>query len=225
MGFSLPISRPLERTGAERAVLVRRTYGLVLIGVLCTVAGVAFALTQPALLDLSARHPILSFLAAFAPLWFAMRNPTAFPLNVSLVLLFTLLEGICLAPVIAIYGAHDPSLIWQAGGLTVSTFGVLTAYAWISRRDFSAWGSFFVVGLWVVIVTSLLNLFFHSESVSLAIAGAAVLVFSGLLIFDTWRIRHVFGPDDYVIAAVTIYLDLLNLFLALLSLLGGGRRR
>jgi FtsH-binding integral membrane protein len=47
---------------------------------------------------------------------------------------------------------------------------------------------------------------------------------SGLLIFDTWRLRNVFGPDDYVVAAVSIYLDLLNLFLFILRLLGGGRR-
>jgi FtsH-binding integral membrane protein len=49
------------------------------------------------------------------------------------------------------------------------------------------------------------------------------MVFSGLLVFDTWRLRNVFGPDDYVQAAVTIYLDLLNMFLAILNLLGGRR--
>ena len=223
MGFSLPISRPLVRTGAERATLVRRTYGLVLIGVLFTVGGVAFAFTQAALMETVTRHPFLSFLAVIAPLWLAMRKPTAFPMNIGFVLLFTVIEGIWIAPFIAFYGAKDPSLVWQAGALTLSTFGVLTAYAWVSRRDFSAWGSFFVVGLWVLIGTSLLNLFFHSEAASLAIAGATVLVFSGLLIFDTWRIRNVFGPDDYVVAAVTIYLDLLNLFMAILRLLGGRR--
>ena len=58
-----------------------------------------------------------------------------------------------------------------------------------------------------------------------AVAGATVLVFSGLLVFDTWRIRNSFGPDDYVLAAVNIYLDLLNLFTAILTLLGGSRRR
>jgi FtsH-binding integral membrane protein len=50
-----------------------------------------------------------------------------------------------------------------------------------------------------------------------------VFVFGGLLIFDTWRLKNVFGPDDYVQAAVAIYLDLLNMFLAILSLLGGRR--
>jgi FtsH-binding integral membrane protein len=55
------------------------------------------------------------------------------------------------------------------------------------------------------------------------LAGVTVLVFSGLLVFDTWRIRNRFGPNEYVGAAVTIYLDLLNLFLAFLRILGGRR--
>ena len=113
----------------------------------------------------------------------------------------------------------------QAGILTLSTFGVLTLYAWISRRDFSAWGSFLVVGLWVLIGTSVLNMFFRNQTAGLWIAGVGVLLFSGLLVFDTWRLRNVYGPDDYVMAAVNIYLDLLNMFVAILSLLGGGRRQ
>ena len=55
------------------------------------------------------------------------------------------------------------------------------------------------------------------------LAGVTVLVFSGLLVFDTWRIRNSFGPNEYVGAAVTIYLDLLNLFMAFLRILGGRR--
>ncbi len=55
------------------------------------------------------------------------------------------------------------------------------------------------------------------------LAGVTVLVFSGLLVYDTWRIRNVYGPNDYVAAAVQIYLDLLNIFLGLLRVLGGRR--
>jgi FtsH-binding integral membrane protein len=77
--------------------------------------------------------------------------------------------------------------------------------------------------LWVLIATSLINLFVRNATASIWIAGAAVLVFSGLLVFDTWRLRNVYGPNDYVPAAVNIYLDLLNLFLALLQLVGGRR--
>jgi FtsH-binding integral membrane protein len=67
-------------------------------------------------------------------------------------------------------------------------------------------------------------MFFGSASGYTWIAGIGVLLFSGLLVFDTWRMRNVFGPDDYVIAAVSIYLDLLNMFLFILSLLSGNRK-
>ncbi|MEO6778139.1 MAG: Bax inhibitor-1 family protein, partial [Gemmatimonadaceae bacterium] len=116
------------------------------------------------------------------------------------------------------------AIVTQAATITVGAFGILTLYAFVSRRDFSAWGSFFVVGLWVLIATSVLNMFFGNASSSLWLAGGTVLVFSGLLVFDTWRLRNVYGPEDYVLAAVAIYLDLLNMFLAVLRLLGGGRR-
>src|SRR5919199_2488126 len=121
---------------------------------------------------------------------------------------------------------RQPGIIAQTGLLTGSTFAVLTGYAFVSRRDFSAWGGFLTVGLWVLIGTMLLNLFFHSAAAQLWLAAVGVLIFSGLLVFDTWRIRNVYGPDDYVAAAVTIYLDLLNMFVFILSLpSGGGRRR
>ncbi|HVH39122.1 MAG TPA: Bax inhibitor-1/YccA family protein [Gemmatimonadaceae bacterium] len=223
MDFSIPNQGVLVRTGAERATLVRRTYLLVLAGVVLTMAGVAFTFSQPALLGAVARHPIITMICAFVPLVMATRARATFPANIGLALLFTFTMGIAISPVIYIYSQTQPSLIPQAGILTLSTFSVLTIYAWVSKRDFSAMGSFFVVGLWVLIGTSLLNIFFRNETASLWIAGATVLVFSGLLIFDTWRLKNVYGPDDYVQAAVAIYLDLLNMFMAILRLLGGRR--
>jgi FtsH-binding integral membrane protein len=132
---------------------------------------------------------------------------------------------VAIAPIIYVYSRNDPGVVSQAGILTLSTFGILTMYTFVSRRDFSAWGSFLVVGLWVLIGTSLLNMFFRNQTASLWMAAVGVLLFSGLLVFDTWRLRNRYGPDDYVPAAVAIYLDLLNMFLFILQLLGGGRNR
>ena len=217
----------LVRTGTERATLVRRTYGLVFISVIVTAFGVAFCLSQPAVFGAVAQHPFITMLAMFAPLWMAMRMRNQFPQNIALTLAFTFVEGIFIAPFLALAESRTPGIIGQAGILTLTSFGVLSLYAAVSKRDFSAWGSFFIVGLWVLIATSLLNFFFRSAVASVWIAGATVLVFSGLLVFDTWRILRSgqYGPDDYVPAAVNIYLDLLNMFLAIVSLLGGGRRR
>ncbi len=212
------------RTGVERATLIRRTYLLVFASILVTMGGVAFSLSTPPVLNWAARHPIITMIGMFLPLLGALRFRTVFPTNIGFVFLFTFLEGIFISPFIYLLGQTQPGVVGQAALLTGAAFGALTLYTFVSRRDFSAWGGFFTIGLVVLIVTSLLNMFFQNPTASLWLAAATVFVFGGLLIFDTWRLRNVYGPDDYVQAAVAIYLDLLNMFLAILSLLGGGRR-
>jgi len=213
----------LVRTGEERATLVRRTYSLVLVSVLVTIVGATFGLSQPQLMQAVAQHPFIAFFASLAPLLMATRKKTDFPFNIGLVLLFNVVMGVIISPALFFYGRQQPGLIGQAAVLTIGAFGILTLYAFVSRRDFSAWGSFLIVGLWVLIGTMFLNLFFQNQAVDLWLASVAVLLFSGLLVFDTWRLRNVYGPEDYVGAAVQIYLDLLNIFMAVLRVMGNRR--
>ncbi|HET7613714.1 MAG TPA: Bax inhibitor-1/YccA family protein [Gemmatimonadaceae bacterium] len=213
----------LVRTGEERATLVRRTYALVLVSVLVTMVGASFGLSQPRLMGAVAAHPFITFFVALAPLIMAQRARTQFPMNIGMVLLFNFVMGVMISPALFIYGRTQPGLIGQAAVLTLGAFGILTLYAFVSRRDFSAWGSFLIVGLWVLIGTMLLNLFFRNAAIDLWLASVSVLLFSGLLVFDTWRLRNHYGPDEYVGAAVQIYLDLLNMFMAILRILGNRR--
>jgi FtsH-binding integral membrane protein len=211
----------LVRTGEERATLVRRTYALVLVSVLVTMVGASFALSQASLISAVAQHPLIAFILWLAPLIVARK--AEFPFNIGLVLLFNIMTGVIISPTLFLYGRTQPGLIGQAAVLTIGAFGILTLYAFVSRRDFSAWGSFLMVGLWVLIGTLLLNLFFNNQAVSLWLASVTVLLFSGLLVFDTWRLRNFYGPDEYVGAAVQIYLDLLNMFMAILRIMGNRR--
>jgi FtsH-binding integral membrane protein len=213
----------LVRTGEERATLVRRTYSLVLVCVLTTIVGTSFGLSQASLMMAVAQHPFIAFFCAIAPLLLATRKKTEFPMNIGLVLLFSFVMGVMVSPTIYVFGRQQPGLIAQAAVLTIGAFGILTLFAFASRRDFSAWGSFLIVGLWVLIGTMLLNMFFQNTVIDLWLASIAVLLFSGLLVFDTWRLRNFYGPDEYVGAAVQIYLDLLNIFMAVLRVLGGRR--
>ncbi|HXG69194.1 MAG TPA: Bax inhibitor-1 family protein, partial [Gemmatimonadaceae bacterium] len=167
----------LVRTGEERATLVRRTYSLVLVSVLVTMVGATFGLSQPRVMQAVAAHPFISFLAVMAPLLLATRAKAAFPMNIGLVLLFTFAEGVFISPMLYVYGQRQPGIIMQAAILTIGAFGVLTAYAFVSRRDFSAWGSFLMVGLWVLIGTMVLNFFFRNELASLWLAAVTVLLF------------------------------------------------
>jgi modulator of FtsH protease len=214
----------IVRTGVERATLVRRTYALVFASVLVTIGAAAFAMTQQSMMDAVLAHPWIMLACVFVPLYLAQRAPKVFPQNIGFVFLFTFAEGLWIAPFIAMAERAAPGIASQAGLLTFTAFGALTAYAFLSRRDFSAWGGFLSVGVVVLFVTLLLSMLFHSAAGMTWIAGIGVLLFSGLLVFDTWRMRNFFGPDDYVVAAVSIYVDLLNMFIFLISLLSGGRR-
>jgi FtsH-binding integral membrane protein len=213
----------LVRTGEERATLVRRTYSLVLVSVLVTMVGASFGLSQPQLMAAVIQHPFIAFFASLAPLLVATKKKTDFPMNIGLVLVFNFAMGVIISPALFMYGRTQPGLIGQAAVLTLGAFGILTLYAFVSRRDFNAMGGFLIVGLWVLIGTMLLNLFFHNAMIDLWLASVAVLLFSGLLVFDTWRLRNYYGPDEYVGAAVQIYLDLLNMFMAILRVMGNRR--
>jgi Integral membrane protein, interacts with FtsH len=226
MGFSYAPAVQV-RTGAERATLVRRTYGLVFLSIIVTVLGAAFAWQQPALMSAVARHPFISFFAMFIPLIMAQRAAREFPRNLILTFLFTFVEGVWLSPFLYVANQNAPGVIGQAAVLTLGAFGALSLYAVMSRRDFSAWGSFFMIGLVVLFLAMLLNMFIGSAAGGLWLAAVGVFIFGGLLVFDTWRIVRSgqYGQDDYVLAAVSIYLDLLNMFIMIVSLLGGGRDR
>ena len=226
MGFSYAPAVQV-RTGAERATLVRRTYGLVFLSVLVAMLGTAFTIAQPNLLEQVAAHPFITFFASFVPLIMAQRSAREFPKNIILTFLYTFITGIWLAPVLVVSERMAPGIVSEAAILTFGAFGVLTLYAFVSRRDFSAWGGFLMVGVFVLFISLILNMFFHSEAAGLYLSGVGVLIMSGLLLFDTWRIVRsgTYSQDDYVYAATTIFIDLLNLFMFILALLGGGNRR
>jgi FtsH-binding integral membrane protein len=227
MGFSrysIPQQGTLVRTGEERATLVRRTYSLVFASILVTMASTAYAMTNQSMMDAVRAHPFIALLCTFAPLFGAQIARKSFPQNIGFVFLFAFATGLLYAPGIALAERASPGITAQAGILTLTAFGALTLYAFVSRRDFSAWGGFLTTGVIVLIVAMVLMALTGSSAGFTWIAAIGVLIFSGLLVFDTWRMRNVYGPDDYVMAAVSIYLDLLNMFVFILSLLSGGRR-
>lgn len=134
---------------------------------------------------------------------------------------FTGLMGAALGPMLSAYLSlpNGPELVMQALGGTALVFFGLSAYALTSRKDFSFLGGFLMVGLLVLVVASIANLFFQVPAASLAISAAAVFIMSALILFDTSRIIHG-GETNYIRATVALYLDIYNLFVHLLHLLG-----
>ncbi len=217
---SVVLSPPI--TGVARMTLIRRTYALLTVTILWTIAAVAITMATPALRQLAVSHPIIIMFLSFGAL-LGTNLVRAQPLKLAWLALFTSLMSMSLAPVMLYYNTRAPGVITQAALLTGSTFTVLTLYAMFSRRDFSQLGGFLTIGLWVLIATSLLNMFFRNETASLWLASVSVLLFSGFIVYDTARLKSDLGPNDYISATVSLYLDVLNLFMSILRIFGRGR--
>ncbi|NQY33713.1 MAG: Bax inhibitor-1/YccA family protein [Alteromonadaceae bacterium] len=134
---------------------------------------------------------------------------------------FTGLMGASLGPMLSYYASmpNGASLILQALGGTALIFFALSGYALTSKKDFSFMGGFLMVGLIVVIVASLANIFFQIPALSLAVSAAIIMIMSGLILFDTSRIING-GETNYIRATVSLYLNVYNIFVHLLHLLG-----
>lgn len=137
------------------------------------------------------------------------------------VFVFTGLLGAALGPLLQMYLAlpQGPQIVTQALGGTALIFFALSAYALTTRKDFSFMGGFLMVGLMVVLVAAIANIFLHVPALSLALSAGIVLIMSGLILFDTSRIIHG-GETNYIRATVALYLNVYNLFTSLLHLLG-----
>ncbi|HEX7955596.1 MAG TPA: Bax inhibitor-1/YccA family protein, partial [Pyrinomonadaceae bacterium] len=146
-------------------------------------------------------------------------------INLVALFAFTAFTGVFISPLIAIYTRLNPASIWQAGLLTVGIFGGLTAYVFVSKKDFSFMRGMVTTGLIVVFLAAALNLFIvGSSAFAFGISCAALLLFSGFVLYDTSNIIRRYPTNEYVAGALDLYLDAFNIFLALLRILNAGRR-
>ena len=134
---------------------------------------------------------------------------------------FTGVMGAALGPLLNVYLAlpNGPNLVLQSLGGTALIFFGLSAYALQSKRDFSFMGGFLFAGLLVAIVAMIANIFLAIPALSLTISAAVVMIMSGLILMDTSRIVRG-GETNYIRATVGLYLNIFNLFVHLLHLLG-----
>ena len=145
--------------------------------------------------------------------------------NSSLGLLFVFMltgfMGLTLGPILNMYlsMANGEQLVMTALGGTGVVFLGLSGYALTSRKDFSFMGGFLMVGILVAFLGGIASAIFSMPILSLAISGMFVLLMSGLILYQTSQIIHG-GETNYIMATVTLYISIYNLFLSLLHLLG-----
>lgn len=139
------------------------------------------------------------------------------PLNVILLALFTALESVGIGAIVSFY---DQRIVLQALGITTIVFLGLTFFTFQSKWDFSNMGTYLFGALLVFFITGLFSIFFpFNRTIDAIYAGFGCIIFSGYILFDTWLIAERVSPDDWVVACVALYLDVINLFLNILRLL------
>ncbi len=201
--------------------VLRNTYMLLGLSMIPTVIGAFIGLNMN--FSFMAEHPIMGAVAMiavmFGLLWAVQANRDS-GLGVVLLLAFTGVMGVFLGPIlqVAMGLSNGGEIVGLAAGGTGLIFFVLAGIASTSKRDFSFLGKFLMVGLILLIVASLANLFFQIPALHLALSGVAVLLFSGFLLFDISRIVNG-GETNYVMATLSVYLSIYNIFVNLLQLL------
>ncbi|MBF0125591.1 MAG: Bax inhibitor-1/YccA family protein [Magnetococcales bacterium] len=167
-------------------------------------------------LPFAREHPIILMLLMFGALFLAFKVQ-----NAATLFLFTGLSGLSLGPVIAHYvGAGMSGVVGQAAFMTGAVFTGLTFYSLTTKRDLSMMSGMLFAGLIVVVVGGLINLFLHSTAVSFAISAAGCVIFSGYILYETQQLKAQPWAVAPSVAALSMYLNVVNLFTSLLRLLG-----
>lgn len=160
-------------------------------------------------------------IAALLIIWFVVPRTANSEKGLLAVFAFTGLLGFGLGPILNMYLQlpNGASLIMQALGGTAVVFFALSAYALTTKKDFSFLAGFLMVGFIVMIVAAIANIFLAIPAMSLAISAGIIFLMSGFILFDTSRIING-GERNYILATVSLYLSIYNIFINLLSILG-----
>jgi len=195
--------------------VLRNTYALLSMTLLfsAATAGIAMVMNLPPF------NPILTLVGYFG-LLFATSKFSNSGLGILFVFLLTGFMGLTLGPILSLYlaTANGSQMVMTALGGTGVIFLALSGYALTSRKDFSFMGGFLMVGILVAFLGGIGAMIFSMPVLSLAVSGMFVLLMSGLILYETSNIIHG-GETNYIMATVTLYVSIYNLFLSLLHLL------
>ncbi|KAJ2003033.1 hypothetical protein GGI04_003111 [Coemansia thaxteri] len=203
-----------------RHAFIRKVYTILTLQLLATTVFGGYLRHVDATSGFLLRHvwtvyaAMLGTLVSVVGLWWKRHSH---PANIAFLSAFTLFEAYVLGAATAFYST---SMVLQALAITLGLFVVLTLFTLQSSYDFSKLGSILFFALWAVILVGLVQIFVpFSRAFDLFVAVAIALIFCGYILYDTHMIMHRLSPDEYIIASLDLYLDIVNLFLAILRIL------
>jgi len=142
--------------------------------------------------------------------------------------LYAGLLGLGLSPIFLAYTGES---VARAFFISAATFGGMSLYGYTTKRDLTSMGSFLIMGLWGVVIASIINIFLGSSGMGFVISVLSVLIFTGLTAYDTQKIKEIYYASDTgdvaskkaIMGALNLYMDFINLFIHLLRLIGDRR--
>ena len=216
MNQNYAVARPREAVLATNKV-IRSTYILLSATLLFSAltAGLSMVMQVPPMTYL------LSLGGAFLLMWLVLPRTANSAAGIGVVFAITGLLGFGLGPILTYYLSlpNGPQVIATAFAGTGVIFLGLSGYAMTTRQDFSFLGGFLFVGLLVVLLGALANIFLEIPAFSLAISAIVILIMSGFILYDTSRLVNG-GETNYILATIGLYMSIYNIFVHLLALLG-----
>ncbi len=208
--------------------VLRNTYTLLALSLIPTAIGAAIGSNIN--MGFMRSNPIISFIAIMAVFFgwtWAIEKNRESSLGVVLLLGFTMFLGLLLGPLLqSVLGLKNGGqLVMMAAGGTAAVFAVMSGIATTTKRDLSSMGSFLTIGVVVIMLAVVANLFFASPVLHLVILSGFVLLSSAMIL---WQVNSIVkgGETNYISATLSLYISIYNLFSSLLQLLGiiGGDR-
>jgi len=228
--FEIKYPRTADQVIIAQNSLIRQVYAWMGGGLLITALMAMATISSPALFSAIIGNRLVFYALIIGELGLVIGisraiNKISASVASFLFLLYAAMNGVTMSVIFAVYTAES---ITSTFVITAATFGAMSVFGYVTKRDLSGWGSFLFMGLIGVVIASLVNIFVGSSAVSWIISVIGVIVFTGLTAYDTWKIKAmaasgVEGRKPAILGALTLYLDFINLFLMLLRLLGSRR--
>jgi len=213
------------RSASEINSAMGRVYGHMSVAVVISMLASLLVASSPALMAVLFGTG-LKWVVMFAPLIAILGMSLGYERmskNTIQILLygFAVLMGLSFATIFVVY--QIGSIVTAFMGAAV-LFGTLSFYGYFTKKDLSSWGTFLLVGLIALIITSIVNIFIGSSVLAMTLSAIAIIIFLGLTAYDTQRIRELVTYENdgkaEVMGALSLYLNFINIFLSLLQLFG-----
>ena len=215
----------MVRSASEINSAMARVYGHMGLAVLVSMIASMLVASSPAVMAVLFGTG-LKWVVMFAPLVAILGMSLAYERMSKSTLQFLLygfavLMGLSFSTIFIVYQVG--SIVSSFMGAAI-LFGTLSFYGYFTKKDLSSWGTFLIVGLIALIITSIVNIFIGSSVLAMTLSAIAIIIFLGLTAYDTQRIREIVTYENdgkaEVMGALSLYLNFINIFLSLLQLFG-----